>query len=131
MRARGFSLLEVGLGLLLLTAVGGLLILFFARMFGVSAHGDAHLYAATQLDGVTQVFRIRAKQNWPTPVDIRNAPLEDNFYDVEDLGPVANPVEALNPISLKQLVVRLRYKVRYSDGSTEEKEISNSILVGR
>ena len=64
-------------------------------------------------------------------MDIRNAPLEDNFYDVVDLGPVANPVEALNPISLKQLVVRLRYKVRYSDGSTEEKEISNSILVGR
>ncbi len=83
---RGFSLLEVGLAFLLIGLIGGILILLFARLFGLSRTSDQKLYASTQLDGVAQIFRLRAKQNWPSSVSVNDVPIEEFVYDVEDLG---------------------------------------------
>lgn len=130
LRARGYSLLEVALALAMLVGVLGALLTFFIALFGRQQRADLQHEAVATLDTVASVFRERVRSRWPASVAVKRSAFGAYDYQVDDLGLLSNPLNTKAALSMKELQVRVFYKVQLK-GKWVDREYSTRLWVGK
>lgn len=127
----GFTLVEAMVCFLLLAVVGGSAVVLLTGLFADNRGLDERHSAAIAFESLGEVFRERAKSDWPNSVSVSGGDIDGYVYDVDDRGlVVSNPVGP-GLLDIKELHLTLRYQVTNDAGEREQRELTCTMMVAR
>lgn len=126
----GFTLLEIMISFVLLTLIGGTILISYSGIFVGTRKADVQIAPLNTLELIGEIFRERATKT-PNLNIAKGAYYGDYIYQVEDVTLNENPVStSKSAIMMRRLTIHVFFYMTDRLGHKVEQEYVTTMLLG-
>jgi len=126
----GFTLIEIMISFLLLTLIGGSILVIYSGIFAGTLKADVNIEPLNSLEVLSEIFRDKVAKN-PNVTVPKGAAFGDYIYQVDDATLNENPVAgSTSTIMLRRLTVHVYFYSPDRTGGMREQEYVSTFMVG-